>query len=340
MRVAVFSTFPPTVCGVGDYAGQQADRLEGDGHTVDRIDLEALRAGGWTRLALRDVDARMAAADKVVVHYQVWLFRDRTRRIPFSHAVPRLALLRLMRRHGHKTEMVVHDPKPWTSPALKAAQLALARSTLRLPRSIVVHTRQERDAFEQRYGQRAGIEVRPHHADFVARTSLDREGARRRLGLPETGRVFLCIGFYTPAKGFEGFAADFQALAHAGALQPEDRLHVVASVKDADDAAGHAALAALASHHADDGAVQVHPHYAGPEEFDAWIVASDWVVLPYASGYAASSGVAARAALLSRPILATGAGGLGGQARPGDVIVSGQERLRDALRGIAAAPHP
>ncbi|MHB1262550.1 MAG: glycosyltransferase [Thermoplasmatota archaeon] len=336
MRVAVFSTFPPTVCGVGDYAGQQADRLERDGHTVDRIDLEKLRAGGWTKEAVQDVSDRMAKADRVVVHYQVWLLRDRTRKVPFSHAVPRLALLRLMKRHGVKTEMVVHDPKHWTSPLLRSVQFALARATLRLPRTIVVHTPQEAQAFSERYGRAEGIEIRPHTADLVARTTLDRAGARRELGLPAAGRIFLCIGFYTSAKGFEAFAADFEALAHAGGLRPDDQLHIVASVREPDDRANHAALAALASRHPGGGAVHVHPHYAGPVEFDEWLAASDWVVLPYASGYAASSGVAARAALLDRPVLATAAGGLPGQARPGDVLVPDQSGLRDALRTIAA----
>lgn len=336
MRVAVFSTFPPTVCGVGDYAGQQADRLERDGHTVDRIDLEALRAGGWSRAAVRDVSDRMAKADRVIVHYQVWLLRDRTLKVPFSHAVPRLALLRLMKRHGGKTEMVVHDPKHWTSPLLRSVQFALARATLRLPRHIVVHTPQEARAFTERYGRNTGIEIRSHTADLVARTTLDRAGARRKLGLPAAGRIFLCIGFYTAAKGFEAFAADFEALAHAGGLRPDDQLHIVASVRESDDRANHAALAALASRHPGSGAVHVHPHYAGPVEFDEWIAASDWVVLPYASGYAASSGVAARAALLDRPVLATAAGGLPGQARPGDVLVPDQSGLRDALRAIAS----
>jgi glycosyltransferase involved in cell wall biosynthesis len=336
VRVAIFSTFPPTVCGVGDYADQQAARFERDGHTVDRIDLEALRAHGWTKGAVADVSRRMATADRVVVHYQVWLFRDRTKRVPLSHLTPRLALLRLMREHGARTEIVVHDVRSWTSSRLKAGQVALARATFAKAQRIVVHTPQERAAFVERYGDREGIEVRPHTADLVARTSLDRPSARRKLGLPASGRLFLCIGFYTPAKGFEAFAADFEALARAGGLRPDDQLHIVASVREPDDRAGHAALAALASHHSGAGAVRVHPHYAAAEEFDTWLAACDWVVLPYEASYTASSGVAARAALMGRPVLATGGGGLQGQARPGDVLVANQAGLRDALRAIAA----
>jgi len=316
VRVAVLSSFPPEVCGIGEYAAQQARRLERDGHTVDRIPLDALRWGGWTRAAVADVEARLSRADRAILHYQVGLFLDKTRwpRVR-RFTVPHAALRRLCRRVPH-LEVVVHESswKVWRGTG-ERLQYPVVRAFFAAAPRLVFHTVAEKEAFEREFRLARPSQVVPHHADFVANTGRTQAQARQALGVPPHERMALCIGFYAPAKGFEDAAERFLALRKAGKLRPAARLRVVTSVREREDAAKQAGLARLVALAASaDGAAAgliVDPRYVGSEEFDDWLMAADLVLLPYRSSF--SSGVAARAALLGRPVAARDVGGLGEQ---------------------------
>lgn len=341
MRVAILSSFPPEACGIADYAEQQAARLEAEGHEVDRIPLEPLRHGGWSGPRLEDLERRFAAADRAIVHYQIGLFKDETRAAyRWKYLAPQAALIRLLRRHRAKAELVLHESyfladRAWPYVPF---QYAVAVALYGSPGTVVFHTRHEMDLFRRRFPRRRGLVLRPHHADFVPRTQADRSSARRLVGIPEGDRVFLCIGFYTAAKGFEGFAERFDAARRAGLLPPEARLHVVTSVRLATDRAGQAALADLVRRWAGHEAVHVHDRYVSAEDFDAWIAASDVVALPYRSTY--SSGVAARARLLGRTLLAARVGGLPEQLGPGDVDYGSDAELDAALARLGQGALP
>ena len=51
--------------------------------------------------------------------------------------------------------------------------------------------------------RRERIDVTAHGADFIRRVGLQRDEARRALGLPIDGHMFLAIGFIQPHKGFD-----------------------------------------------------------------------------------------------------------------------------------------
>jgi glycosyltransferase involved in cell wall biosynthesis len=111
---------------------------------------------------------------------------------------------------------------------------------------------------------------------------------------------------------------------------------VVTSVRLAHDQAGRASLDAFAARWARDGNVHVHDTYVSNADFDTWLAAADVVVLPYVSTY--SSGVAARAKVLGRRILASRVGGLPEQLGAGDVSYGSDAELKDALRSLGSAP--
>ncbi|MEA3191329.1 MAG: hypothetical protein QOD77_1911 [Thermoplasmata archaeon] len=340
MRIAILSTFPPTACGIGEYAAQQARHLEAQGHTVERVRLEELREKGWRTGkdgALRAALAAVDRADRVIVHYQIGLLKDESRRVRgLGYFAPQAGLLRLLRRAGKKGEVVVHESsyKLYRGPG-EFVQYPVSWVVHRAAHRLVFHTEFERKAFEERFFRHPRAEVRPHHGEFTPNVEADRATARQRLGLPAGEHVTLCIGFYTPSKGFPEFAEAFAAALADGTLPKDRHLHVVTSVRVPTDRAAQEGLAKLEARWAGHPNLHVRNQFVSPEEFDLWVLASDVVALPYTSTF--SSGVAARARLLGRRILAAAVGGLPEQLGPGDLAYDGPDGLRAAFRAIAAS---
>lgn len=336
MRVAILSSFPPEVCGIGEYAAQQAARLEREGHTVDRIPLDPLRWGGWSRAAVRDIGDRMRRADRAILHYQVGLFLDKTRspRV-LRFIVPQLALRRLARRVPH-LEVVVHESswKVWHGKG-ERLQYPFVRSFFAAAPKLVFHTRAEQEAFEREFRLRRPSVIVPHQADFVPNTTRTQDEARKALGVPRDEVTLLCIGFYAEPKGFQDAAARFVALRRSGALSPKAHLRIVTSVREAEDKGKQAELEAFRASVAGEPGVTVDVRYVGNQEFDDWLMAADVVLLPYRRSF--SSGVAARAALLGRPMVASHVGGLGEQVGAGGRTYRTPEELDAILRELAGA---
>lgn len=333
-RVAVLSTYPPAPCGIGSYAQQQAERLEEEGVAVDRLDLAPLQQGGW-RLhrgsALRRLLRRARAAPELVVHHQLWMYRDDTRRGRVrAHFFPLLAMLWLVARNGRRTEMVVHEHRHRLYKGPGAfLQYPYSWLLFHLPRRLVFHTQVERAEFERRFHRRRGIGVREHGADFRLHAPRDRAAARRRLGLPADEALVLCIGFYKEHKGFRDLARAVSAMQAARQLPPGTRLRIVTSVQDERDVASVQDLEALRAETDPAGPVTLHEGFVSDEGFDLWLAAADIVALPYRAIY--SSGVAARARLVGRPLLVSDVGGLPEQAGAEGRVYRDGDELRASL---------
>jgi glycosyltransferase involved in cell wall biosynthesis len=144
-------------------------------------------------------------------------------------------------------------------------------------------------------------------------------------------RLLLCAGFLHPGKGYERAVEAFGRAGGGG------RLVVLGSVRDAtpSNEAYAASLRELCSR--TPGATLVED-YVSDDDFDAWIVAADRLVLPYRVSW--SSGALARAHRLGTPVLVADVGGLAEQAGPDDDVFRTDEQLvalvREAL-GEAAA---
>lgn len=314
--VGVVSTFPPAHCGVGAYAHQQANALAKDG-SVARLDITPLQSGGWTigrAGSLRPWKQAMGQAKRLVVHFQVWMYRDQTRRSKFAKYLwPQLVLLGVLLRHGKRTTMVVHEHryKLYTGPG-DWLQWPLVALLFALPDKLVFHTQAEVAAFQRVFPRRHGIEVRPHDADFVPAVRLSRAEARQRLGLDPTAPLLLAIGFYKVHKGFPAFFDAVDRLVAGGRLPRGLQVHLATSLQDDGDGAARDELARLKTRVQGSAHLYVHDAYLDDAAFDTWLCAADAVALPYLASY--SSGVAARAQILGRPLLVRAVGGLAEQA--------------------------
>lgn len=326
MKILVVSSYPPRRCGIGTYARDQVARLRGEGHEVTVLsppdgdgDVRVPFLGG--RAFLRA--ARMGGMfDRIVVHFQPTLYYRR--RAPVSKVMTSLGLLwlALARR---RMEILVHEADP---PIRWRPDYWLLRLAFRRARVIWFHTEAERKALERDYRIRVLGRLVAHQVEPVGHMS--KKDARDRLGLANGAPVFVCAGFLQPSKGFDRAVEAFAAIAGDGAS-----LYIVGSMRDRTQE-NEAFVRELAERCQGEPRVTLVERYLSDEEFDLWVAAADWIVLPYRRAW--SSGVLARAHALGTPAIVSAVGGLSEQAAEGDVVVDGDEGLARALRAAASSP--
>lgn len=331
MKILVVSPYPPIRDGIGAFAVQQVQTLRRAGHHVEvcspapsaahhHLDLQGPKGA----LALRRL---MAGFDRVIIHFHPDFFYDHPA-TPSSRITTGVALAAAL-RSGPETVIRLHEvDRRWVAPTDPSARAT--RAVFRAASRVEVHSPDDVTMLTEEFKvPRSQVELVAHGSEFVVRTKVDRAGARRSLGLPADGHLFLCIGFVQPHKGFDRAAAAFRGLAERGAS-----LHIVGSVRiDDPSAADHEReLEALESQIP---GVHLHLGYLSDEAFDRWIVAADTVVLPYRHIW--SSGVVERARLLGRPVIATRVGGLVHQLAddPGATLVDDNLQLAAAMRAAA-----
>jgi glycosyltransferase involved in cell wall biosynthesis len=126
--------------------------------------------------------------------------------------------------------------------------------------------------------------------------------ARRRLGIPQDGRVLGCVGTIDRRKGVDLL---LEAFARA-ALAPTDRL-LLLGVQD------EAVRAALTGPHAPlvrAGRIIAMDRFVSPEEFASGVLAMDLVCTPYPA-HIGSASIVIRAAAAGRPVLGSTFGWVG-----------------------------
>jgi len=224
-----------------------------------------------------------------------------------------------------RIEVVAHE-----IPYIPGKQGWLYKWEWRLAPRIVFHTVTEIERFERYYGIRlpkSHIEIRTHHQVFQRFSSYTRTTARRRFGIAEDRLVFLCIGFLQQHKGFH---RAMQAFAQANLADAE--LYVVGSMRVAAPE-NQQYVSQLRSLVAGRSTTHLIESFVNNEDFDAWITAADWVVLPYSEIW--SSGVLARTRLLERPAIVSAVGGLPDQVSDRDLLFSTDAELISAFRMAA-----
>lgn len=330
----VVTSWPPTPCGIAAYAEQQVARLRSEGRVTDVWALGD-GDGDWTGDLARGFTVfrrlwwRLFAYREVFLHYVPSFYYDlgdRRDRLRTSLALWLLAIL-----HGRRMTFVIHETDYRLPEAVVPMTLRMRvdRAMWRRVR-VLFHSERERDAFLARYRLAADPEryqAVAHDRDFVPRCDATREQAREALALPQDATILLCIGFVQPHKGFDRVV---RALKRVD--DPKLLLRVVGSVR----IAWEPALEAARELHrlcADDPRARFVEKFVSNEEFDTWIVASDYVVVPYREIW--SSSVAARARLLGRPSIVSDAGALPEQMGPESHKFGSDEELVEVLRGIA-----
>lgn len=345
MKAAILSTFPPVVCGIGQYAEQQAVSLEASGHQVERLNI-AVELGdkSWglgANRRFKELVGKLNACDKVYVHYQVSLYQDPSWRNPcFRYLVPHLLLTYLCLRFRSRIEIIMHESTYKLYRRVPGwIQWWIAALFFRAAPRLHFHTSHERASFARTFFAKKGATIGSPGVFYQRRSHLDKAQARRWLSLPPEERIFLCIGFFHPGKGFIEFARVFRKIHDRGILGESDHLYIVTSVRREDDLENRALLDSLVREVQGCRFIRVVDRYVGDEEFDHWIVASDVVVAPYVSGF--TSSIAARAALYERPCILSAVGGLPEQASEKDRVYESPSDLERLLSGeIGAGRHP
>jgi glycosyltransferase involved in cell wall biosynthesis len=329
MRILVVSSYPPRHCGIAAYARAHVEHLRAEGHDVMVIsppDGEGdVRVPFTNGREFREARMRGADLDRIIVHFQPGLYYRRGARAAMSKVRTSLALLSLVRERP-QAEILVHEadrPRRWR-PDHRILRRAFARAPL------LFHTDAERHALEQNYGIEARARLVDHRVGVSVRGPRTREEARRRLGLDPSEPLFLCAGFLHPWKAFERAV---RAFAEAGS---PGQLAIVGSVRDPTPAnLDYAAeLRSLADR---TDRVSLVEGFQSDEDFDAWVVAADRVVLPYTRAW--SSGALARARVLGTLAIVSAVGGLAEQAGPHDEIFTSDDDLRRLFEELGRVPH-
>ena len=323
MRILVVAPFPPRRDGIATYAQHQVERLRSEGHDVTVLSppdgngdrREPFLGGKALIKAAKDG----SAYDRIVVHFQPTLYHPPRR--PVAKISASLALLRLARRRA-QLELVIHEAD---APIRWRPDFILLRQAFRRAGRLWFHTDEERKRLEREYAITVHGGLVPH---LAAARRHSRDEARRQLEIDHVGALLLCPGFLHPGKGFDRALNAFPA--DDGA-----KLYIVGSVRQATEETREYARALAARCASVPGATLVE-RYVSDEEFDLWLSAADWVVLPYRESW--SSGVLAKAQAVGAPAIVTAVGGLHEQAGGRDVVVHSDEELAVALQRAVASP--
>ena len=335
-RILVIGPYAPYRDGIAAYVVQQVRDLRRAGHHVEV--LSPLPSAAHHHLDFSNPRSALALQrlsrgfDRLVLHFHpdYYFPQPATFRVRTTHGA---ALGRALRA-GPPATLVLHEIDERWGTSRDAAGMAL-RYFVGSFAKLQVHDGSQADELIGAFGaERSRVEVIPHGHHFVRHVQEDRETARRALGLDPATHVSLCIGFLAEHKGFYRAIAAFD---RACERRPTDatglrtaELHIVGSPSAGNVAAERCALDLAAMAEVTPG-VTVHSGYVSDATFDRWLAACDLVVLPYR--YIWSSGVAERAALFGRPVLATRVGGLDEQLAgvPGSRLVADDRELAVAL---------
>lgn len=290
--------------------------MEAGGDSVVRCDVHALNREGWRGRGLIDLVGLVRGMDKLVVHYQSGLFYSK-RGVPGLKSLqPYRGLLRVLEA-SKRTEFIVHEEyRPYLTPFVRW-QRSLVHKVFRKAAVAFVHTRHELEAFQVPVRRLAVLDPAAYYESY---TGKSRKAARKALG---EGTVFLAAGFYHPGKGFERLLEAFKGLGGPA------KLVVLTSDREGNYAPGLAKLRQMASKARN---VSLLEGYVTDEVFDSWIVASDYVVVPYVYGF--TSSLLARAKIHGKPAIVSDLPTLREQAGPRDHLFKDEEELAAIIRDL------
>ncbi len=336
-RILVVGPYAPYRDGIAAYVVQQVRDLRRQGNQVEVVSplpsaahhhLDFHHPLGL--LALRGLSRGF---DRVILHFHPDFYFPQP--MTFAVRTTHAAALATAIRTGPPATLVLHEIDERWGTARDATGVT-ARAMIRSFDALNVHDEGQAAQLRSAFGaDPARISVVAHGAHFAAHTGADRATARAALGLDPDAHVSLCIGFVAEHKGFDRAVTAFGRATSSVDVVDGDRrhaeLHVVGSPSVGNPAAVRYAheLASLAE--ATPG-VTFHNAYVADTTFDRWLLACDVVLLPYR--FIWSSGVAERAALFDRPVIATEVGGLVEQlaSNPGNRIIEDDDHtLADAL---------
>ncbi|ATW27731.1 glycosyltransferase [Candidatus Formimonas warabiya] len=324
MKILMVSTYPPMKCGIGTYAFQAVQKYRSEGNIVDTLtphegkgDFVEDLCGSFKILKLLKY---VFFYNKVIIQYHAsFFYRNGLERL-LTHCSFIIVML-LFR----KFEVIAHEINyPLNKDTIRLRDYLenlLERIKWAVTPKIIFHTNTELQDFKKFFKINPGknkVSIYPPHYFFYKFRDISQFDARQELGLIP-GKIFLCIGFIQPHKGFDRAIKAFNKY-HSTNMH----LYVVGSLRLAyketiDYLSNLKFLAAQSSQ------VHIIEQFVSDELFDTWISASDVVIVPYREIW--SSGVMGRAKLFDKPVIAAKVGGLKEQAEGNDLFFSNDKQL-------------
>lgn len=336
MRYLFVTTYPPTRCGIGAYASQSVEKIRNEGHFVDimspdnkgEVDFKYCLQGGFKLLRVLKLGLFY---DRIVIQYHpAFFFKEyenfRNKLANFATHISFIILFFIIR----KIDIVCHEIYYYSSSHIGLENYFAHKIMWFMAPRIIFHTQKEVESFKKNMFSmfsRKKIILQKHNKDFHIYKDTTMEEARNELGLPLDINIFLCIGFIQKHKGFDRAIKAFNSI-----NPPNSKLYIVGSLRLIyDETLNYTRLLRyLASQNPN---VVLVEQFVSDQQFDTWISACDYVVVPYRKIW--SSGVVGRAKLFGKEIIAADTGGLSDQIDGQDLLFTNDAELEVLIRMLS-----
>lgn len=330
-RVLLVGSYFPRRCGIATHVAQAEMALKAEGyqvHVLSPRDCDGtfkvnLRGG----LRILHLLAYAGRYERINLHFEFsdyfYLGHSPLRAL---NLIPLVGFFILFGRLK-ELNVVVHEAPParyWFQRTL------LQRLVWRRVPLITFFTQTEAEIFQGLYllvfkAHQVRIEDVTHF--YQRHCTIGQAGTRRQRAINPDKVTFLCTGFIHANKGFDRVVAIF-----AEEKFENCQLYIVGSVRLETDNESRQHLAELLEKCAKCRNVHLLERYLSDQELDEWIVAADYVVVPYRRS--ANSGVLGRAKIYDRPVIAADVGGLREQMGERDLLFEDDGNLRHLLLKI------
>lgn len=330
-KILLVGPYNPRKCGVASHIIQLASSLKKDGWIVDILspyDCEGTYhenlIGGFNFLKLKKY---VGNYDIVNVHFtpEEYFFMGRTIK-QISNYFSLFAFY-IMSKITTNINYIIHEPPPTRYFFQRTFLHKFAWSHVS---HITFFTDREKQIFENKFQIRFNLgkySIENVSRYFQIFSSLSQEEARHKLNIDHNKTIFLCIGFIDENKGFDRIASIFEEEKILGS-----ELFIVGSVRSIDDNRSKEYLNKLSKNIELIDNVFLKNQYLDYSDFDTWIIASDYVVLPYRT--ISNSGVLGRAKLLKKKVIVSDVGGMIDQIDHDDFVFHDDSMLKKIIIDI------
>lgn len=337
-KILMVSTYPPEKCGIGKYAQQQVDYLRNQKNIVDVL---AIRGEGKYHIEFNKPEKILKLQefkenyDRIIIQYHAsFYYGDNS---SFINTIRTHRAFKTLFKSNNNIEVVCHEisyPLDRNSTGLRKirdyVEYIYKKNKWKNAPSVVFHTKKERDLFCNKLNikleeNRHKI-IAPNHY-YIKYRDITMEQARNELNIPQDEKVFLCIGFIQPHKGFDKVAEAFTKIDS----QINKKFYMVGSLRLIYDVTIEY-LAKLKNYSENYSNIELREDFVSDELFDTWLIASDVIVIPYSEIW--TSGVLGRAKLFNKQCIARAVGGLEEQLDENDFVFSRDEELSKIINEI------
>ena len=163
--------------------------------------------------------------------------------------------------------------------------------------------------------------------DFNVFTNNSMTDSRKKLGIETDKKIFLCLGFIASTKGFD-IVLDLFLKNYFN----NSYLYIVGSVRLDNDVSSKSYLELMKLKSKSSKNIKIIDKYLSYEDFDNWIISSDYIIFPYRE--ISNSGVLGRAKIFNKKVIVSRAGGLKDQIDSSDFIYEDDRNLFNILSDL------